>query len=210
MAMARPSLTPTQLEAFRARAIGVALELFAADGYDSFSLRALAEALGCSHATPYRYFQGGKSEIFAHARAEGFRRFAKALRDSGSEARDPREAVTRMAHAYFTFSVDESAAFSVIFAMGQPAGADLEIVNQAAADAWSVLLACVRDAVESGELVGEVEVVAHTAWAGLHGVASLHAARKLAMGQSASQVLEAMVEALLRAHRPPRQEQASE
>lgn len=208
--MARPSLTDTQVEAFRARATGVALELFATHGYDAFSLRALAEALECSHATPYRYFPGGKSEIFAHARAEGFRRFAQALRDSQVETEDAGHALAEMAQAYFTFSVDQSAAFSIIFAMGQPEGADLEIVNRAAADAWSVLLSCVQRSIEAGVLVGEVEVVAHTAWAGLHGVASLHAARKLAMGRSARQVLNAMVEALFRAHRPPSLEEPNE
>ncbi|MEO0603940.1 MAG: TetR/AcrR family transcriptional regulator [Myxococcota bacterium] len=204
--MARPALTDDQVAAFRRRATDVALELFAEHGYARFSLRALADALDCSHATPYRYFPDGKSEIFASARAEGFHRFAQALRDSQAGADDTNDAVLRMAHAYFAFSVEESAAFSVIFAMGQPEGGDLEIVNRAAADAWSVLLSCIGRAVEAGTLVGDVEVVAHTAWAGLHGVASLHAARKLAMGRSAPQVLEAMVEALLRAHRPPTRE----
>ncbi|MEN0061956.1 MAG: TetR/AcrR family transcriptional regulator [Myxococcota bacterium] len=207
--MARPALTEDQVSAFRTRATGVALELFASDGYDRFSLRALAEALDCSHATPYRYFPGGKSEIFAEARAEGFRRFARALRISQVGAADAGQALLRMAHAYFTFSVEESAAFAIIFAMGQPEGGDLEIVNRAAADAWSVLLGCVGRSIEAGVLVGDVEVVAHTAWAGLHGVASLHAARKLAMGRSAQEVLNAMVEALFRAHRPPDPERSN-
>ena len=199
--MARPALTSDQIDSFRTRATHVALEQFAAEGYAQFSLRTLAKALDCSHATPYRYFPGGKSEIFAAARAEGFRRFAQSLRDSQA-AGAPAPALRAMADAYFAFSVEESAAFSVIFAMGQPEGGDLDEVNQAAWDAWSVVLNSVERAIDAGVLAGEVEVVAHTLWAGLHGVASLHAARKLAMGQPAPAVLNAMVEALFRAHRP--------
>lgn len=200
--MARPALTEDQVQAFRTRATHRALELFATEGYDQFSLRTLARELGCSHATPYRYFAGGKSEIFASVRAEGFTRFAAALRNSQHGADDPAHALRQMAQAYVAFSVEQRAAFAVIFQMGQPTGDDSPEVMAAATHAWSVLLDGVRDAIEANVLGGELEEVAHTLWAGLHGVASLESARKLGMGRPAPAVLTSMVEALFRAHRP--------
>lgn len=200
--MARPSLTDEQVHAFRSRATQVALEMFGADGYARFSLRTLASELGCSHATPYRYFPGGKEELFAAVRAEGFRRFAARLRDSQAGTDDPELRLRRMAEAYVDFAVDQPAAFAVTFQMADPAGDGEPEVAEAAVDAWSVLLGAVSGAVDAGMLVGRVSEVAHVMWAGLHGVASLELAGTLQMGRTARQVLHAMVEALLRAHRP--------
>ena len=204
--MARPALTIAQVDAFRDRATEKALELFVSEGYAHFSLRTLAKALGCSHTTPYRYFPGGKAEIFAAVRAGGFRRFAAALRRSQEGPGGPEERLRSMARAYFDFADQQPAAFAVIFQMGEPAG-ELEPevfddVVDAARDAWSVVLSCVGHAIEAGTVCGEVDEVAHTMWAGMHGVACLESARTLAMGRAAPQVLESMVEALLRAHRP--------
>ncbi|MBX2798512.1 MAG: TetR/AcrR family transcriptional regulator [Myxococcales bacterium] len=203
--MARPVLTEAQVDAFRARATHVALDLFVSEGYARFSLRGLASALGCSHATPYRYFPGGKSEIFAAVRAEGFRRFAAALRHSQVHVVSAEARLRRMAQAYFDFATEQPAAFAVIFQMGEPEGApDVELAD-AATDAWSVVMECVQHAADAHVITGDVLTIAHTMWAGMHGVASLHSAHTLAMGRTAPEILHAMVEALLRAHRPQEQ-----
>ena len=48
--MARPVLSPEQIEQFRKRAAEVSLGLFVQLGYQHFSMRTLARELGCSHA----------------------------------------------------------------------------------------------------------------------------------------------------------------
>ena len=53
-----------------------------------------------------------------------------------------------------------------------------------------------------GALEGEVNELAHTMWAGIHGVATLHLASKLAMGRDAEAMLTSMTDALIRAHQP--------
>lgn len=206
--MARPSLSEDQVAAFRAEATHVATELFVRDGYERFSLRSLAKALGCSHATPYRYFDG-KEEIFACVRAEGFRRFAQALRDSLDPASAPENQLRALARAYLEFSQNQAAAFTVIFRMGQPGELSYPFVNEAAAEAWQVVLDAVAHAIRRGTLAGNINTVAHTLWAGIHGVATLELAQKLAMGRDGATVLDAMVEALLRAHASPEKESRS-
>ncbi|MAQ14374.1 MAG: hypothetical protein CMN30_06220 [Sandaracinus sp.] len=193
-------LTDEELEAFRARAVEVAMRLFAEHGYEGFSLRTLARELECSHTLPYRYFPGGKAEIFAHVRAEGFRRFAAALRAHLEPIADPLERVRSLARGYFDFSVAESPAFTIIFEMGQPA--EHPVVEEASFDAWSVLYGVVKDAVTAGALVGDVSTLAHTMWAGIHGVATLHLAHKITMDRSAEAVLASMTDVLVRAHLP--------
>lgn len=183
------------------------MELFVDEGFDGFSLRTLARALGCSHTTPYRYFEG-KDEIFAAVRAEGFRRFAAALRRRLKGTRDHDLRLRRLAEAYYTFAVSEPAAFRVIFELGQPEAEAYPFVREAMTDAWGVLVGTVTEAIEAGVIVGDPKVVAHTMWSGIHGIAALQLSGKLLMGRSGDQVLQTMVDALLSAHRPPDKERS--
>ena len=107
--MGRPVLTSEEVEAFRRRACDAAMTLFDELGYDQFSLRALARELGCSHTTPYRYFQS-KVAIFAEVRAEGFRRFAASLTAALHASGEPRERLRILARAYFDFAQEQRAA----------------------------------------------------------------------------------------------------
>jgi AcrR family transcriptional regulator len=197
--MGRPGLTDDQVAAFRKRACDVAMRLFRDEGYEHFSLRTLARELDCSHGTPYRYFTD-KAEIFAVVRAEGFRQFEAFLRGRLDRASSPVEQLRALGQAYFEFAGSQSAAFTVSFAMRQPDHTEAPFVAKAARDAWHVLFDVVRSAVQSGLLAGDVDELAHVMWAGIHGVATLHLAHKLAMGRSGAAVVDAMMRSFLRAH----------
>ena len=199
--MARPALSEEQIEDFRVRAAAVAMELFVKQGYEQFSLRTLARELGCSHATPYRYFKD-KAEIFALVRADGFRRFAAFLQARLARCEGAEEGLHALAHGYFDFAQQQSAAFTVIFEMGQPSAATYPFVDEAGFASWSVLRSAVGAAIDEGVVVGDSELLAHVMWAGIHGVASLQLAGKMTVGRRAEEVVDAMVTALIRAHRP--------
>ena len=83
--MPRAALREEEIQDFRDRVVEVASALFVARGYEGVTFRALAEGLGCSPMTPYRYFSG-KDEIFAAVRAAAYRRFAEALEGAGNRA----------------------------------------------------------------------------------------------------------------------------
>lgn len=195
--MGRPVLSDEEVSAFRRRATEAAADLFAQQGYEAFSMRALAKQLGCSHATPYRYF-ASKEELFACVRADGFRRFGEALRAGTADIEDPADRLRALGRAYLGFAQSAPAAFAVIFEMGQTTA--FPFVDEAALGAWSVLYGTIEDAVEAKVLAGEVALLAHTSWAGVHGVATLALAGKLTMGIEAASIVETMVEGFLRAH----------
>ena len=198
--MARPALSQAQVQEFRHRAADVAMSMFMQQGYEQFSLRTLAREMGCSHATPYRYFKD-KAEIFAVVRAEGFARFAAALEQGLSGGDDAEERLRLLARAYFDFAQQEPAAFTVIFEMGQPAADEYPFVDEAGFAAWSVLFRTVRQAVDAQVLCGDVLLLAHSMWAGIHGIASLQLAGKLTVGLDADALLPSMMTALIEAHR---------
>src|ERR1700732_3787914 len=80
-------LTDQDIADFRAELCKVATERFARFGYEGVTMRQLAEALGCSPKTPYRYFKD-KADILATVRAEAFRKFADALEKAATEGTD--------------------------------------------------------------------------------------------------------------------------
>jgi len=197
----RPALSEDAIDEFRRKICDVSVRLFVEQGYEGFSLRSLASELGCSHTTPYRYF-ADKDAILTAVRAECFRRFATFLRARLEGAIDPIDRLRVLARAYFDFACEQPAAFRIVFEMGQPHPTESPEVAAAGADAWSVLYGVVREAIRAGAMVGEPLEVAHTMWAGIHGVATLHLASKLVSGRSADATLDAMTEALVRAHLP--------
>ena len=200
--MARPALRPDEIESFRARLCETAMQMFADDGYDAVTLRALAEKLGCSHALPYRYF-ADKKEIFAAVCALGFERFAAALERAAAGVDDPEERLRVLARAYFRFALREPHAYRIMFELREPereANAEYRVKE---IRSWQVLLQAVELAVQAGVLAGEPVLVAHQLWAGLHGLVSLHLAGKLGLGRSAREVLEPLMEMMLDGSRKP-------
>ena len=88
-------LTDQDIADFRAELCQVATERFARFGYEGVTMRQLAEALGCSPKTPYRYFKD-KADILATVRAQAFGKFADALEEAAAGvAGDPTERVRR-------------------------------------------------------------------------------------------------------------------
>ena len=78
-------LTEQDIADFRAELCKVATERFARFGYEGVTMRQLAEALGCSPKTPYRYFKD-KADILATVRAQAFAKFADALEKAAAGA----------------------------------------------------------------------------------------------------------------------------
>jgi AcrR family transcriptional regulator len=134
--------------------------------------------------TPYRYL-AGKDELFALVRAEAFRRFADrleaALAGGGAAASDPIARLLRLERAYVRFALDEPDAYRIMFEVRTPAAAALEPAEVAKESrrAFGCLHRTVADAVAAGRLDGDPLTLAHVAWAGTHGLVSLHLAGRL-------------------------------
>src|ERR1700753_1327470 len=102
------TLPAAEIDSFRARLIEVAERLFAAHGPDGVTMRQLADALGVSPMTPYRYFED-KDAILAAVRTPAFNRCAAAMKEAGRELLKPRAkagALPRVSgNAYLDFAL---------------------------------------------------------------------------------------------------------
>ena len=197
--MGRPALREDEIGVFRRRLCDVATRRFAEYGVAGVSLRGLADELGCSRATPYRYFQN-KDEIFAAVRTRAFAQLAAACDEATAHEPDAEARIMEIGRAYLRFARDEPHAYRVAFELDQPDTEAYPELQRERAHAWGAIRNAVQYAFLEGVLEGDPETISHLYWAGLHGLAALELA-----GQLHARSLEAlegpMIAALLRGTR---------
>src|SRR4029453_16248872 len=103
-------LTEQDISDFRNQLCKVAPERFARHGYEGVTMRQLAEALGCSPKTPYRYFKD-KADILATVRAQAFAKLAHTLEKAAASATDPAERERLTGEAYLNFALKNPHAY---------------------------------------------------------------------------------------------------
>ena len=173
------NLSREEVDAFRARLCAVAQKRFARDGVEGVSMRQLAEALGCSPMTPYRYFRN-KEEILAAVRAAAFDRFAAALEDAARKARgDLRAGGQAMGEAYIRFALGDPDAYRLMFDLSQPHPDRYPELVRASTRARHMMSAALEALVKAGIFVGDAQLLGYVFWATMHGLVVLHLAGKL-------------------------------
>ena len=173
------NLSAAEVDAFRARLCAVAQRRFAKRGVDGVSMRQLADALGCSPMTPYRYFRN-KEEILAAVRAAAFDRFADALEAATRRARgDLHAAGQATGEAYIRFALSEPEAYRLMFDLTQPHPERYPELVRATARARHLMSASLEGLVKAGVFVGDPQLMGYAFWASMHGLVVLHLAGKL-------------------------------
>ena len=149
----------------RSALVATAWDMVAKKGVDALSLRAVADALGVSHAAPAHHFPD-KEALLDALRGEAWRRFADAL--EAEEAAGLR-AVGR---TYVDFATEHPRQMQLMFRSGVP---PTEESGAQGGRAWAALSRAVakelgpRRAADAKEL----NAMAMAAWAGVHGLAAL-------------------------------------
>ncbi|MBX3158149.1 MAG: TetR/AcrR family transcriptional regulator [Deltaproteobacteria bacterium] len=177
--MPRAALQPDEVEAFRRRAGEAATRLFAAQGYEAVTLRAVAAELGVSAMTPYRYI-AGKDELIALVRTRAFQRFADELERASAAVADPIRRLRVLKKAYLSFAVRRADEYRIMFELRGAADDERwpELAREATR-AFGALLDAVRAAIATRAITGDAATVAHLLWAGAHGLASLRLAGRI-------------------------------
>lgn len=187
--MARPPLTPELIESFRARICDVAFRQVAEFGSEALSWRNLAAELGCSHATPYRYFKD-KSALLEALRIHGRLRLEAELETLLADLKGTKERIHGLVSGITSFAETRPEAYRLIFS-GETSNAQ---------PFWVVFEAELTPATGSGELEGDPATIAQLIWATLHGLIVLEIARSLA--RPANELARTAIGALLDQHRP--------
>jgi AcrR family transcriptional regulator len=172
-------LSSEDVEAFRSRLCEAAERLFAEQGIEAVTMRELAQALGVSPMTPYRYFKD-KDAILAAVRAAAFSRFAARLEAAMAQPADPLHSSRSAGEAYVDFALTEPQAYRLMFDLSQPTEGDYPQLQAAIVRARRTMTIHIEAMIEAGLLEGDAELIGHMFWSILHGMLMLQLSGKLA------------------------------
>ena len=199
--MGRPAFADDEIERQRERIAEIATGLFAEHGYAGVTLRSIAQQLGCSPMTPYRYFSG-KEHIFADVRRRAYVRFAEAEESAADAQTDARLKLGALGHAYVEFGLTQPDAYRLMFSLAQPDPDAFPELRAAEERAWQPIRDAIAGAVDAGVLQGDVDILAHVFWSGVHGIVSLHVAGKLDHGTQIEALVAPMLLTLFEGNAP--------
>ena len=144
-------------------------------------MRQLAEALGCSPKTPYRYFKD-KADILATVRAQAFAKFADTLEKAAAARRTRRERGRRTSEAYLAFALKNPHAYRIMFDLDAPIDEKHPELGPQAERAARYITRGAEQLAEAGSSMPIPTLFGWTMWAALHGIVMLHQSGMLAHG----------------------------
>lgn len=170
----------------RGKIFDAARHLFAAEGYESVSMRRIAEAIEYSPTAIYNHFKD-KADLFREICQQDFGALAASMHKLAAEP-DAVERVRRIGREYIHFAVNHPGHYRLMFMT--PGLHDLPRTEPEMTecgrgkpdeDSYAFLQTAVAEVEAAGRLrppfAADPELAAQTLWAGVHGVASLQIAK---------------------------------
>jgi len=147
--------------------LDAARDAFRRDGFDSVSMRKLAEAVGLSHGAIYGYFKD-KDELFDALVQQSFDQLAATLHALPGRSGDPVRFLKRAGRAYVEFGLKNPGAYEFAFILRRPGAGSKRHM------AYGYLHAAVERCIEEKRFrVRNVDVASQALWAAVHGITSL-------------------------------------
>lgn len=165
----------------REKILEAARELFVSEGYDAVSMRKIADRIEYSPTAIYLHFKDKEAvmrelcETDFYALAQEFQEIAR--------IEDPVERLTALGVAYARFALSHPNHYRLMFMTPHPHQHDEDHLIERGnpeEDAYAFLKWTIGDALAAGRLrpgLDDIELLAQTFWAGMHGVVSLQIAK---------------------------------
>src|SRR5262245_20074825 len=154
--------------------LAAAGEIFLEQGYEGFSMRRVAERIGYSATTIYRYYEDKDDLLFAVVN-EGFTEFARQLREAAEGVSNLLKRIEALGHAYIRFGLNNPVYYQMMFM--QRADLLFETRREQTRpmiESFDVLQRAVREAMDAGLMKrGDVETYSRVIWSLVHGVTAL-------------------------------------
>jgi AcrR family transcriptional regulator len=137
------------------------------------SLRSVARAAGMSRGTPYGYFED-KQAIVDAVRAAGFDRLTKRCETGLRAEPECMGRMRRLGWEVVRFAVDEPAIYALMFSQPVFHGELAPVLRDAIDRFRSVSRPPLEEALRTGAVRGDPEVLRRVTWAAFHGLVSLY------------------------------------
>jgi AcrR family transcriptional regulator len=186
----------------RAQILDAARELFVHEGYESVSMRKIADKIEYSPAAIYTYFNN-KDEILACLCEETFlglyqRQGAVHEALQGNALAHLKKGL----ETYIRFGLEHPDHYIVTFLLRTPAANGDSVggarVAKAGQQCFDGLRGCVRHCIEEGKIKADLEETSQAMWAGAHGVTALLITQTCFPFVDREKLIERTVEILVR------------
>jgi AcrR family transcriptional regulator len=166
-----------QREEFRTSILEAAWLQVLTDGWQSLSIRKIADAIEYSIPVIYNHFEN-KEAILLEFTKEGFQKLADALQFVKDQHTDPSAQLEAIAHAYWDFAFEHKEYYQLMFGLGIPA---CDRVNQVAEmkTMTMVMITTIQEAIAgSKNSDADYFLKYHTYFSILHGLVSIQMIEK--------------------------------
>jgi AcrR family transcriptional regulator len=161
--------------------IDAAREMFARDGVEAVTMRAIADRIEYSAPVIYSHFRD-KQALLQEICYRDFRALAQTFAKIG-RIPDPIERLRRIGITYVDFALENPAQFRFMFMTPKPASDDeriLATLGNPEENAYAFVCQTVADGLAAGcfrEELTDVDELAQICWASAHGIVSLQIAK---------------------------------
>jgi AcrR family transcriptional regulator len=160
-------------EDLREEILDAARSLFVKDGYESASIRKIADKIEYSPGTIYLYFRD-KAEILDRICEETFAKLIRRMESIKSDKSAPIDRLKRGLRTYIQFGLDNPNHYVVTFVQAKLHHEAGSVFGDAGPRAFACLRQGVQDCIDAGDLViNDADELAQTLWAAIHGLTSL-------------------------------------
>jgi len=160
--------------AVRERILDAALEVFASEGAEALTMRALADAIEYSPPVIYAHFRD-KDAIIEELCYRQLRTLAKAF--ATFRDLDPVEKLRQIGYVYTDFAVDHPSHFRFLFLTSHSYAKNDAVKDDPEQNAYAFLRQTAAECIAAGALRPEytdAEEIAQMCWGSAHGVVALH------------------------------------
>jgi AcrR family transcriptional regulator len=165
-------------ESLREEILDAARQLFIQHGYESTSIRAIAEKVGASPGILYHYFED-KQDIMALLVRETFAKLSRRVEAIRTDRDNPLARLRRGLRAYVDFGLEHPNHYALLFMKPSSwEGSDriLAVFQSDGASTFNCLRLMCAECIGAGLFraeLGDAEEIAQTLWAAIHGLVSV-------------------------------------
>lgn len=169
--------TEEEKQQFKTLIIDAARHLFVTKGVEAVSMREIAKGIGYSATSIYSYYADKEAVLRAVCDTD-FLALASSLSDI-LQIEDPVQRMVELGTGYAKFALSHPSHYRIMFMTPHAAcehAPENMVQNNAEQDAYMQLKTVVTAVYEAGKFrkdLNDIDLIAQTIWAGMHGVCSL-------------------------------------
>ena len=161
-------------EAMRANILATAWQIVKEEGWQSLSIRKIADAIQYSVPVIYDYFENKEAILLEFGR-QGFEQVIAALKEAKASSTDPAEQLKAIADAYWLFAFDNKEHYQLMWGMKAPT-CEMDKCMPERSVFRELVIGPMMEIIEEANR-GDAETNAclkyHTFWSILHGLISI-------------------------------------